>query len=207
MKTKALLIFTRNPELGKVKTRLAKTIGDKNALAVYKDLLLHTKNVTQAIDCDKFVFYDTEIINDDIWSEEFYIKKLQANGDLGDRMQQAFDSLFEMGYQHCVIVGSDLFDLRAAQIEMAFKKLENNDAVLGPAEDGGYYLFGLNQSNKDVFHNKKWGTESVFEATVKDLEDKKVALLAILNDIDTFEDLSRSDYNCKIFENKIKIKA
>ncbi|NRT16834.1 hypothetical protein HNP99_003208 [Flavobacterium sp. 28A] len=206
MKTKALLIFTRNPELGKVKTRLAKTIGDENALTVYKDLLLHTKNVTHAIDCDKFVFYDTAIINDDIWSEEFYIKKLQASGDLGDRMQQAFDSLFGMGYKHCVIVGSDLFDLRASQIEMAFKKLENNDAVLGPAEDGGYYLLGLNQSNKDVFQNKEWGTATVFEATVNDLEGKKVALLETLNDIDTFEDLSRSDYNCSLFENKIKVK-
>jgi hypothetical protein len=103
MKTDALLIFTRNPELGKVKTRLAKTIGNEKSLIVYSDLLLHTRNETSALECDKFVFYDTMITDNDIWSEAIYQKKLQAGGDLGQRMQQAFATLFEMGYQNCII--------------------------------------------------------------------------------------------------------
>lgn len=195
MKTNALLIFTRNPELGKVKTRLAKTIGNEKALTVYKDLLLHTRNETQAIDCDKFVFYDSEIVENDIWSGTSYQKKLQSNGDLGQRMHDAFKTLFEMGYSNCIIVGSDLFDLKAIIIETAFKELLNYEVVIGPAEDGGYYLLGLKKDDHAIFHNKDWGTASVFKATMRDLENKKVGLLDTLNDIDTFEDLERSSYD------------
>lgn len=195
MKTNALLIFTRNPELGKVKTRLAKTIGNEKALTVYKDLLLHTRNETQAIDCDKFVFYDSEIVENDIWSGTSYQKKLQSNGDLGQRMHDAFKTLFEMGYSNCIIVGSDLFDLKAIIIETAFKELLNYEVVIGPAEDGGYYLLGLKKDDHAIFQNKDWGTASVFKATMRDLENKKVGLLDTLNDIDTFEDLERSSYD------------
>jgi hypothetical protein len=193
MKTNALLIFTRNPELGKVKTRLAKSIGDEKALVVYKDLLQHTLDVTMEIACDKFVFYDTAIISDDIWTNKF-IKKIQQGEDLGIRMENAFLELFKMGYRKCVIVGSDLFDLKAQLIEDAFMKLSENDVVLGPAEDGGYYLLGLNQVHSAIFRNKNWGTETVFENTINDVKNLKVHLLEMLNDIDTIEDLERSNY-------------
>ncbi|MEZ7498124.1 TIGR04282 family arsenosugar biosynthesis glycosyltransferase [Flavobacterium sp. Arc3] len=195
MKTDALIIFTRNPELGKVKTRLAKTIGNEKALAVYKDLLLHTRNETYSIDCDKFVFYDTTIIENDIWSPAFYQKKVQANGDLGQRMHQAFVTLFQMGYKNCIIVGSDLFDLKAVVIKTAFKKLVDHDVVIGPAEDGGYYLLGLKKGMPAIFQNKDWGTATVFKMTMKDLENQKVSLLDTLNDIDTYEDLEQSSYD------------
>jgi rSAM/selenodomain-associated transferase 1 len=195
MKTNALLIFTRNPELGKVKTRLAKTIGNEKALVVYNDLLLHTMIETHAINCDKFVFYDTKITKNDIWSEEYYQKKLQTNGDLGQRMHDAFETLFEMGYQNCVIVGSDLFDLKAIIIETAFEKLMTHDVAIGPAEDGGYYLLGLKKNNAIIFQNKDWGTDTVFKTTLKNLDGQNVCLLETLNDIDTFADLERSPYN------------
>ena len=203
MKNKALIIFTRNPELGKVKTRLAKTIGDKRTLEIYKELLLHTRNETQDIDCDKFLFYDTTIVENDIWSRAHFNKELQTSGDLGTKMQAAFDSLFNKGYDHCVVVGSDLFDLKAGIIESAFNALQNNDAVVGPAEDGGYYLLGLNQSTPAVFTNKEWGTATVFKSTMNDLEKLQVKLLATLNDIDTFEDLERSGYNVDLIEHKL----
>jgi hypothetical protein len=195
MKNDALLIFTRNPELGKVKTRLAKTIGNEKALAVYEDLLLHTRNETQAINCDKFVFYDTSIAENDIWSTAIYQKKLQATGDLGKRMYDAFETLFKLGYQNCIIVGSDLFELKASTIEIAFKKLVDSDAVIGPAEDGGYYLLGLKRNNTLIFENKDWGTNTVFKASMKDLDGQKIEVLETLNDIDTFEDLKRSTYD------------
>lgn len=197
MKTNALLIFTRNPELGKVKTRLAKTIGDQKALQVYKDLLQHTMEQTQNLDCDKYVFYDTTIIDDDIWNPKYYHKKVQAKGDLGQKMQAAFDLLFDLGYQKCIVIGSDLFDLKTTLIHQAFAVLENTETVLGPAEDGGYYLLGLKQKNKAVFQNKAWGTATVFEATINDLDPKKVHLLETLNDIDTIEDLEKSTYILK----------
>lgn len=195
MKNNALLIFTRNPELGKVKTRLAKTIGDENALQVYKDLLQHTMAQTKKVDCDRFVFYDSAIIENDIWNDAFYQKKLQSAGDLGDKMQAAFELLFDKGYAKCIIVGSDLFDLKSEIIETAFIALEKNDVVLGPAEDGGYYLLGLKGMHSPLFENKNWGTATVLAESLKDLKSHKVHLLPTLNDIDTFEDLMNSDYD------------
>lgn len=195
MKTNALLIFTRNPELGKVKTRLAKTIGDVDALQVYKDLLLHTMEQTAVIDCDKYVFYDSAIIENDIWDPITYYKKLQASGDLGQKMQTAFEQLFSKGYTNCIIVGSDLFDLKSEMITTAFTALKSNEVVIGPAEDGGYYLLGLKAMQSSLFKNKEWGTSTVFGATMKDLQADKTYLLPILNDIDTFEDLEKSNYN------------
>lgn len=197
MKTNALLIFTRNPELGKVKTRLAKTIGDQKALQVYKDLLQHTMEQTQDLDCDKYVFYDTTIIDDDIWNLKYFHKRVQAQGDLGQKMQAAFDLLFDLGYQKCIVIGSDLFDLKTTIINQAFAALEKTETVLGPAEDGGYYLLGLKQKNKAVFQNKAWGTTTVFEDTLNDLDPKKVHLLETLNDIDTIADLEKSTYILK----------
>jgi hypothetical protein len=194
MKTNVLIIFTRNPELGKVKTRLAKTIGNEKTLEVYRDLLSHTMKVTQIVDCDKFVFYDNSIEPNDIWSNAIYEKRMQFGVDLGAKMQNAFQELFNLGYKNCVIVGSDLFDLQAKHIIETFDKLENNDAVIGPAEDGGYYLLGLKKIIPNIFFDKKWGTETVFSDTMKDLYAYSVDFLEILNDIDTAEDLEKSNY-------------
>ena len=194
MKTNALIIFVRNPELGKVKTRLAITIGNEKALEVYKDLLSHTMTITQTIDCDKFVFYDNSIDLNDIWSTNLFEKKIQFGADLGAKMQNAFQELFNLGYKNCIIVGSDLFDLQAKHINQAFHKLERNDAVIGPAEDGGYYLLGLKKIIPALFSNKNWGTETVLKDTLKDLSSCSVNLLEILNDIDTIEDLEKSKY-------------
>lgn len=194
MKTNALIIFTRNPQLGKVKTRLAKTIGDEKALQVYIDLLSHTMNVTQQLACGKFVFYDERIVNNDGWADNLFYKRKQFGVDLGARMQHAFEQLFEVGYQKCIIIGSDLFDLTTHHVQEAFQKLDNADVVLGPAEDGGYYLLGLKKVIPSVFINKHWGTSSVLTDTLRDLENHQVECIETLNDIDTFEDLEKSKY-------------
>lgn len=198
MKTNALIIFTRNPKLGKVKSRLAKTIGEEKALEIYKDLLQHTFSVTQNLECEKFVFYDTQIIKKDMWKNTIYHKKLQIGNDLGERMQNAFQELFHLGYKNCIIVGSDLFDLQSKHINEAFAKLKSNDVVIGPAEDGGYYLLGLTNIIPAIFNNKNWGTSTVLEDSLKDLATFSVDYIEILNDIDTFEDLEKSVYyTCK----------
>jgi len=183
------IVFVRNPELGKVKTRLAKTIGDKKALNIYILLLKHTESVLQKVSSDKVVYYSEEIQNNDLWSNRCFQKKLQKGNDLGERMQHAFEMAFKEGYEKVVIVGSDLFDLKAVHIENAFKALENHDLVIGPSLDGGYYLLGMKVLHPAVFKNKQWGTDSVLETTLKNLEQENVKLLEALNDIDTFEDL------------------
>ena len=189
MNKNLILVFVRNPELGKVKTRLAKTIGDKDALKIYTILLQHTESVLHKVSSDKVVYYSEEIQSNDLWDNALYQKKLQKGADLGARMQNAFETAFKDTYEKVVIVGSDLFDLNPNHIKEAFTALENHEVVLGPSLDGGYYLLGMKKMHPAVFKNKQWGTDSVLESTLKNLNQQNVKLLEALNDIDTFEDL------------------
>ena len=184
-----LLIFTRNPELGKAKTRLAKTVGDETALEIYKFLLEKTCNVSAKVTADKAVYYSVKVRYKDIWDENSYQKHQQVGEDLGIRMLHAFKNGFDAGYQKVLIIGSDLYDLTSEIIESAFVELDTNDVVIGPAEDGGYYLLGMNSLHTAIFKNKDWGTSSVRKDTLADLKDKKVHLLQELNDVDVFEDI------------------
>ena len=185
----SLIIFTRNPILGKVKTRLAKSVGNKIALEIYQFLLNKTKEVTLNIPADKVVFYSEEITNKDIWDATIYKKELQEGRDLGAKMSNAFKTCFKDGYEKVVLIGSDLFDLEEFHIREAFEKLEKNDAVIGPALDGGYYLLGLKKMHPKIFMNKNWGTATVRKNTMKNLEKVNVHLLPILNDVDVIEDI------------------
>ncbi|MGB1268760.1 MAG: TIGR04282 family arsenosugar biosynthesis glycosyltransferase [Flavobacteriaceae bacterium] len=184
-----ILIFTRNPELGKCKTRLAKTIGDKNALTIYKMLLQHTADVVEQLNCDKAVYYSVRVRTNDIWDDSIYQKHQQHGADLGYRMQNAFKESFKAGYEKVIIVGSDLYDLKPKHIQDAFNRLDSNDVVIGPAEDGGYYLLGMTTLLPNIFENKNWGTDTVRTATLNNLKTKKVALLETLNDIDFYDDV------------------
>lgn len=189
-KTKELLLlFTRNPELGKCKTRLAATIGDQAALNIYKFLLKHTVNVTRDLKVDKEVHYSVNVRENDIWDSSIYNKKTQKGEDLGARMYNAFSDGFKNNYERIIIMGSDLYDIQQKDIEAAFEALKTNDYVVGPAEDGGYYLLGMNTLTASVFKNKRWGTATVLNDTLKDLEGKKVKILYERNDIDYFEDI------------------
>lgn len=189
-KTKELLfIFVRNPELGKVKTRLAKSIGNKIALKIYTFLLNHIKNITQNLPYDKAIYYSEKVQKNDLWDKDIYQKHLQQGADLGTKMKNAFSNSFADSYKKVIIIGSDLPDLQEQHITDAFKQLDRNDVVLGPAEDGGYYLLGMKFLHPKIFENKNWGTASVREETVKDLEKVSVHLLAELRDVDVIEDI------------------
>ncbi len=185
-----LLVFTRNPELGKAKTRLAKTVGDETALEIYKFLLERTRNISSEVkNADKAVYYSVKIRENDIWDASTFQKHQQVGEDLGVRMLNAFKNGFNAGYQKVMIIGSDLYDLSSKNIEKAFEELDSNDVVIGPAEDGGYYLLGMNTLQENVFKNKDWGTATVRKETLTALIDKKVKLLAFKNDIDIYEDI------------------
>ncbi|WP_347373147.1 TIGR04282 family arsenosugar biosynthesis glycosyltransferase [Aequorivita sp. Q41] len=186
---KALIIFTRNPELGKVKTRLAKTVGDESALKIYKFLLNHTVEITKKINVDKFVFYSETINQNDIWDTDIFKKKLQTGKDLGDRMNNAFLELFKIGYEKVIIIGSDMFDLDKKDLDSAFAALYTKQFVIGPATDGGYYLLGMNELNPAIFQDKNWGTSSVLGKTLENLKDEKYLLLEERNDVDYYEDI------------------
>ena len=184
-----LLIFTRNPELGKCKTRLATTIGDENALALYQFLLKHTAEITRHVTADKYVYYSEEIWENDHWDNAIYYKRTQKGNDLGERMASAFVQGFKDGYEKIIIIGSDMFDITQEEIDKAFLVLNSNDFVIGPAEDGGYYLLGMRKMHPHLFQHKAWGTASVLEETLKNLEKEKFGLLSQKNDIDIYEDI------------------
>lgn len=184
-----IIVFTRNPELGKVKTRLAKTLSDQSALDIYKFLLIHTEKTIRNLGCDKVIYYSENIHQNDIWNDTIYSKHLQNGADLGERMHNAFQEAFNSQFEKVIIIGSDLLDLKPAHIHQAFEHLDSNDFVIGPAKDGGYYLLGMKQINPNIFKNKAWGTSSVLKNTLNDIEHFNVKLLEELNDIDTFEDM------------------
>ena len=184
-----LIIFTRNPELGKCKTRLAAHIGDSAALEIYKFLLDHTVKITRSLEVDKRVYYSEEIWENDIWDRSIYQKSLQRGSGLGERMQNAFEEGFQRGYQKIIIIGSDLYDLETAELQEAFAALNKADFVLGPASDGGYYLLGMTRPYPRLFKEKAWGTHTVLEKTLEDLEGESLFLLDEKNDIDVFEDI------------------
>ena len=124
-----------------------------------------------------------------IRDDKIYQKHQQNGEDLGIRMKNAFKDGFNSGYQKVMIIGSDLYDLSPKNIENAFTELNNNDVVIGPALDGGYYLLGMNSLQANIFENKDWGKETVSKDTLENLKDKKVKLLELKNDIDIYEDI------------------
>lgn len=192
-----VLIFTRNPELGKVKSRLAKDVGENAALAIYKFLLNHTKNVTQNLLVDKQVWYSENVTEHDIWDAKIYDKyeQLQVN-DLGKRMEQAFKLGFKKGYEKIVIIGSDLYDIEGRDFYKAFEALNSNEAVIGPATDGGFYLLGMKKMIPEVFENKNWGNDTVLKSTLKDLEKYTFTQLEEKNDVDYLSDIE----NIEVFK-------
>jgi rSAM/selenodomain-associated transferase 1 len=195
-----LIIFTRNPELGKCKTRLAATVGDRAALNIYNFLLDHTKNITKGLKITKWVCYFNGIWKNDIWNNPVYEKKEQSGKDLGARMANAFKEGFKAGHEKIIIIGSDMYDLNENDIMNAFNILDRHDYVIGPAIDGGYYLLGMKVFNTTLFNNKTWGTDTVLEATLQDLKNKNYSLLAPKNDIDYFEDIK----DIEIFQTFLK---
>ena len=185
---RALVVFARRPERGKVKTRLAASVGEDKALEIYIRLLCHTREVIRQVDCDPHIFL-TEPAEDGFW--QGFQEKLQTTGDLGERMQAAFSLLFEQGYNKVMIIGSDCPHLQAAHIITAFEALERNDIIIGPAMDGGYYLLAMKQLWPTLFRNKNWSTSEVLAQTMTDIQAQHLSCyqLPVLSDVDEAADV------------------
>jgi len=191
----ALIVFIRNPEKGKVKSRLAKDFGEDKTLAVYEYLLQYTRDLCSDGDFSSYVFYSDYINDNDIWNGTCFAKHLQEGDDLGQKMKNAFAKVFGLGFEKVSIIGSDCYELTANHIKDAFIHLEKHDVVIGPSKDGGYYLLGMKLIHPELFAHKNWGSNDVLISTLDDLEHLKLKFskLPSLNDIDTIEDLSGTD--------------
>ncbi|MFC2176030.1 TIGR04282 family arsenosugar biosynthesis glycosyltransferase [Bacteroidota bacterium] len=190
MEEEFLIIFVKNPISGKVKTRLATSIGNRKALKVYEQLLNITLRVTKKVQAFKAVFYSDFIATNDLWDDDSFNKFVQTGKDLGSRMMNAFDQAFALGAKRVVIIGSDCPEISPETLEEAFEALTEKDTVVGPAKDGGYYLIGMKKPHPFLF-NKEWSTDTVFEDTLTDLKTNQLSfhLLPQLTDLDTINDL------------------
>jgi len=197
-----LIIFVRNTEKGKVKSRLAKSIGDEQALQVYKYLLQHTRDVTYPVNCNHFVYYSSYVHVNDMFDDDYFSKHVQEGADLGERMMNAFKKVFELGCKKVCIIGSDCYTLQPEMLKQAFEKLEENDIVVGPSTDGGYYLLGMKQLHEKLFNEKDWGTSTILDDTIAAINNTGISysLLPELNDIDIIEDLLETDVLTKLEE-------
>ena len=180
-----LLIFVKNPVLGRVKTRIAADTGNEKALSIYRELLKLTRNTASQVRANRFLFYSDFIDNTDDWPDIEFQKRLQSGKDLGERMKNAFAELQKNGNK-CVIIGSDCAELDSELVHQAFELLNTYDAVLGPTADGGYYLLGLRKPLPAVFEDINWSTEKVLDQSIRKIEAQGMtyALLPRLRDID-----------------------
>jgi len=193
MNKELVIVFVKNIKLGKVKTRLAATIGNQGAFDVYTQLVDVTEKAIKNIKADKRIYF-SEAVVENTWKNNF--KAVQKGQSLGERMSHAFKQGFEDGYESIVLIGSDLPDITETQINAGLQELTTSDVVFGPAEDGGYYLVGFSKFHDFVFQNKPWSQENLLTETLAELKEKRVTFstLETLNDIDTFEDLIASKF-------------
>jgi len=200
----ALILFMRQPQAGQVKTRLAATHGDQFALELYVKLLRRTLGVCLTFqqgrpNVDLLVFATPAVAIPEIARDFPGPWRLlpQTDGHLGRRMDQAFATCRQLGYRRTVLVGTDLCDLDATDLEAAFAELVRAPVVLGPAADGGFYLVGLRPVSHLAFHPKTWGTSSVYARTraAFGAAGLIVRSLAVRHDLDTAADLARIQHD------------
>lgn len=193
MSKSQIIILAKNPELGKVKTRLAASIGDESALNVYKFLLGHTFRVVNATGLDVHVFFSDFIDESLIGFNSKFYSHLQKGNDLGERLYHAFEKVNKSG-NNCIVIGSDCFQLSSKHLMACVEGLEIGDMVIGPSHDGGYYLLGMNEFHPSLFQDIQWSTEKVFQQTLD--KAKKLGLRVIqlekLHDVDDLESLQKS---------------
>lgn len=186
---RALIIFVRNPEKGKVKTRLAKTLGEDKALAIYKALLARTRTVAGGVDALRLLFYSVQVRTNDDWPAGTFEKHQQQGNDLGERMAHAFEVALQRA-EAAIIVGSDIAQIDTSIIEQAFAALSSHDYVIGPAIDGGYYLLGMKRHSPELFRDMEWSTDQVAKITQDRILENggTLGFAPTLSDIDYAED-------------------
>ncbi|MDZ7935913.1 MAG: TIGR04282 family arsenosugar biosynthesis glycosyltransferase [Emticicia sp.] len=202
----AIIVFIKNPVLGKVKTRLAATVGNERALTIYHELMHHTMSVTKHLEIDKYLFYSDFVDENDIWENDKFLKSVQfQTHDLGLKMASAFSVAFQNKHKKALIIGSDCLELNTEIIKEAYSKLSENEVVIGPAFDGGYYLIGFNFEEigtqcegvfEKIFLGKEWSHEGVCQ----EAKDACLALnlkcfeLPTLTDVDEEKDYLKTKH-------------
>ncbi len=194
MKNNCIILFIKAPKPGFVKTRLAKDIGTKKACSIYiklaEKILKEAKKTKADIEIHYFPEKDMEVVKSWIGTDfKFYPQ--QGDG-LGNKMKNSIFCVLKKGYKKVILAGSDIPELNREIFESGFENIDKNP-VIGPCEDGGYYLIGVDAESfkESYFQNIKWSTDTVLKDTVKKMKKAgfRPYLLPLLNDIDTIDDL------------------
>lgn len=192
---RCLIVFAKEPEIGRVKTRLRIYLNENRLLGLYKAFLKDTIDVLKRVKCEERILAYTSK------QEPLFLKRIgcglrfykQKGKDLGMRMHNAFVYAKNIKAKKTVIIGSDSPTLSPYAIQNAFRKLDRYDIVLGPAADGGYYLIGLKDHCIALFKSIKWSCRSVLDKTLNRAKHigKKVVLLKGWYDVDDYNSLNR----------------
>jgi len=196
----ALIVFAKQPIAGKVKTRLTTVLSPEEAAELYRCMLIDTlSKVKQLETVDIYLFFEGD------GDAASYFATIadgmevlpQRGNDLGERMMDAFQRIFERGYGSVAIIGTDSPDLPVSFIEEAFLSLEDArlDAVFGPSEDGGYYLLALKRLHAELFQGIGWSSQAVLRESVATAEKvgMRTMMLSFWHDVDTVADLHRAE--------------
>jgi len=193
---RAVIIFAKAPEKGKVKTRLARAMDEDLAVSIYRKLVektLETVLQTPFLPIVCFSPAEKEQMMKD-WLGRDLSYMVQTGSDLGGRMAACFQAAFEKEMSQVVVIGSDIPGIQPNHLADTFSLFKEHDAVIGPACDGGYWLIGFNRKSfsPHVFADIPWSTEDVLDRTMGKCAELNLAVgfSAKLRDLDTADDLS-----------------
>jgi len=188
----AIIIFQKNLIPGMVKTRLAATVGNQQAMEIYRELVAFTHmQAIDVADADVWIFFSESLEElEEKVQKHITAMMVQEGSDLGKRMHNAFETIFGMGYAQAVLIGTDCPEISPEIIETALSSLNKNEVVIGPALDGGYYLIGMKKVHQNLFEQMPWSTENVLPLTLQKIKQHNLSfgLLTALSDVDTEED-------------------
>jgi uncharacterized protein len=193
----ALVVFAKAPRAGAVKTRLCPPLSPAAAARLYRCFLLDTLDQVRAVDgITPVIAYAPRRARAFFAAAQPRTRLLpQTGSDLGARMANAFARLFARGFEAVVIVGADSPTLPPGRLRAAIRALaaDATDGVIGPSEDGGYYLIGLRAPCPELFVGVPWGTDRVLDDTRRKAERARRRLRSLPGwyDVDTLDDLRR----------------
>ena len=191
----ALIIFTREPEPGKTKTRLMPYFSEEKCAELHRCMLKDIRSEMKKTDADIIVAYTggdegPAFLRKIFGRNTIFIP--QNGDDIGARMQNAVSEALKLGYDKAVLIGTDIPELEAETIDTAFAMLDVCDVVMGPTEDGGYYLIGMKEVLAEAFSVRLYGVDTVFNETITALKaaDINVGYVDEYSDIDIPEDIA-----------------
>ena len=201
---RAIIVFTRVPVPGRTKTRLMPYFSPQECAGLHTCFLKDIAGQCQKTQADLYVCYTPDnkgaalktIFGDD----EIYFP--QMGESLGERMYMAIQRVLAKDYESCVLIGTDVPEIKQADLDYAFRLLDVHDIVLGPTQDGGYYLVGMKEANDIIFKSGSGNLKDIIN--IVEANNLKYGLTNKKHDIDEYEDLIDLSKRININDNKLK---